>query len=246
MLLGIICNRKKHLVDELQSVTHTYLEGVATYMNVQPVLIPCPMENGTFDAAPIMQRVDGILLPGSTSNVHPSRYGMEETEAHKPFDLARDEAAFQTIEQAIARDIPLLAICRGFQELNVACGGSLNPTVHELDGRLDHRMPESEEKDVKFGTQHRVDFNDGGYLQKLLNVDSAQVNSLHWQAVDRLGDNLSVEASAEDGTIEAIRHTEATYCVGVQWHPEYQAGENIVSAPLFADFERAMKAHANG
>ena len=107
-------------------------------------------------------------------------------------------------------------------------------------------MPESEEKDVKFGTQHRVDFNDGGYLQKLLNVNSAQVNSLHWQAVDRLGDNLSVEATAEDGTIEAIRHTEATYCVGVQWHPEYQAGENIVSAPLFADFERAMKAHANG
>ena len=76
--------------------------------------------------------------------------------------------------------------------------------------------------------------------------NSAQVNSLHWQAVDRLGDNLSVEATAEDGTIEAVRHTKATYCVGVQWHPEYQAGENIVSAPLFADFERAMKAHANG
>lgn len=246
MLLGIICNRKKHLVDELQSVTHMYLEGVAEYMNVQPVLIPSPMVNGTFDAAPILERVDGILLPGSTSNVHPSRYGMEETEAHKPFDLARDEAAFQTIEQAITRDIPVLAICRGFQELNVACGGSLNPTVHEVDGRLDHRMPESEEQDVKFGIQHRVNFSKDGYFHNLLNVESAQVNSLHWQAVDRLGNNLSVEATAEDGTIEGIRHTGATYCVGVQWHPEYQAGENIISASLFADFERAMKAYANG
>ena len=244
MLLGIICNRKKHIVDELQSVTHMYLEGVAEYMNVQPVLIPSPMSNGRFDAAPILDRVDGILVPGSTSNVHPSRYDMAETEAHKPFDTARDEAAFQTIGQAIVRDIPVLAICRGFQELNVICGGSLNPTVHELDGRLDHRMPESEEKDEKFGVQHRVDFTPDGYFHDLLGVDIAQVNSLHWQAVDRLGDNLSVEATAEDGTIEGIRHTSASYCVGVQWHPEYQAGENIISKPLFADFERAMRAAA--
>ena len=246
MLLGIICNRKKHLVDELQSVTHMYLEGVAAHMSVQPVLIPSPMANGTFDAAPILDRIDGILMTGSTSNVHPSRYGMAETEAHKPFDMARDEAAFQLFAQAIERDIPLLAICRGFQELNVACGGTLNPTVHELEGRLDHRMPESEEKDVKFGVQHRVDFPAGGYLHTLLGAESAAVNSLHWQAVDKLGDNLSVEARVEDGTIEAVKHVKASYCVGVQWHPEYQAGENIISAPLFGDFERAMKAYANG
>ena len=246
MLLGIICNRKKHLVDELQSVTHMYLEGVAAHMSVQPVLIPSPMANGTFHAAPILDRIDGILMTGSTSNVHPSRYGMSETEAHKPFDMARDEAAFQLFAQAIERDMPLLAICRGFQELNVACGGTLNPTVHELEGRLDHRMPESEEKDVKFGVQHRVDFTAGGYLHTLLGAESAAVNSLHWQAVDRLGDNLSVEARAEDGTIEAVKHDKASYCVGVQWHPEYQAGENIISAPLFGDFERAMKAYANG
>lgn len=246
MLLGIICNRKKHLVDELQSVTHMYLEGVAEYMNVQPILIPSPMPNGTFDAAPILERVDGVLLPGSTSNVHPTRYGMEETDAHKPFDLARDEASLQTITQAIKRDIPLLAICRGFQELNVACGGSLNPTVHEVEGRLDHRMPESDEKDVKFGVQHSVDFTANGYLHNLLGVENAKVNSLHWQAVERLGDNLDVTATAEDGTIEGISHKEASYCVGVQWHPEYQAGENIISKPLFADFERAMKAYANG
>lgn len=246
MLLGIICNRKKHLVDELQSVTHMYLEGVAEHMSVQPVLIPCPMENGTFNAAPILDRVDGLLMTGSTSNVHPSRYGMAETEAHKPFDLARDEAAFQLFDMAIERDMPLLAICRGFQELNVACGGTLNPTVHELAERLDHRMPESDDKDVKFGVQHRVNFTKDGYLHQLLSVENAAVNSLHWQAVERLGDNLSVEASAEDGTIEAIKHVAARYCVGVQWHPEYQAGENIISAALFADFERAMRDYANG
>ncbi len=246
MLLGIICNRKKHLVDVLQSVTHMYLEGVAQFMSVQPVLIPAPMENGTFQAAPILDRLDGVLMTGSTSNVHPSRYGMEETEAHKPFDLARDEAALQLIEKSIERDLPLLAICRGYQELNVACGGTLHPSVHEIDGRLDHRMPESEETDIKFGVQHRVNFTKDGYLHKLLGVDDAAVNSLHFQAVDRLGDNLTVEAHAEDGTIEAIKHSKAGYCVGVQWHPEYQAGENIISAPLFADFERAMRDYANG
>ena len=172
MLLGIICNRKKHIVDELQSVTHMYLEGVAEYMNVQPVLIPSPMSNGRFDAAPILDRVDGILVPGSTSNVHPSRYDMAETEAHKPFDTARDEAAFQTIGQAIVRDIPVLAICRGFQELNVICGGSLNPTVHELDGRLDHRMPESEEKDEKFKKKQTF------FLSRLLSLVLSTLSSL--------------------------------------------------------------------
>lgn len=246
MLLGIICNRKKHLVDELQSVTYMYLEGVAEYMNVQPVLIPAPMANGTFDAAPIIDRIDGILMTGSSSNVHPSRYGHEETEAHKPFDLARDEAAFQLFDMALQRDLPLLAICRGFQELNVACGGTLNPTVHEVEGRIDHRMPESDDKDVKFGVQHRVNFTKGGYLNGLFCAESAAVNSLHWQAIDRLGDDLQIEAQAEDGTVEAVKHNTASYCVGVQWHPEYQAGENIISAPLFADFERAMKAYTNG
>jgi putative glutamine amidotransferase len=246
VLLGIICNRKKHLVDELQSVTHMYLKGVAEHMNVQPVLIPAPMKNGRFQPAPIMDRLDGILMTGSTSNVHPSRYRHEETEAHKPFDLARDDAAFQLFDIAIERDMPLLAICRGFQELNVACGGTLTPTVHEIDGRIDHRMPESDDVDVKFGVQHRVNFTQGGYLHGLLGAQDAAVNSLHWQAVDRLGDKLAIEAQAEDGTVEAVKHTEAEFCVGVQWHPEYQAGENIISAPLFGDFERAMKAYANG
>lgn len=246
MLLGVICNRKKHLVDELQSVTHMYLEGVARYMSVQPVLIPSPMSNGGYQPDLILDRVDGILMPGSTSNVHPSRYGMEETQAHHPFDPARDEVALTTLTKALARDLPVLAICRGFQELNVACGGTLNPTVHEVDGRLDHRMPESDETDVKFGVQHRVSFPKDGYFHSLLGAQETAVNSLHWQAVERLGDNLSVEAEAEDGTIEAVRHTKASYCIGVQWHPEYQAGENIISAPLFADFERAMRAYADG
>lgn len=246
MLLGIICNRKKHLVDVLQSVTHMYLEGIARHMSVQPVLIPAAMENGTFQVDPILDRIDGVLMTGNTSNVHPSRYGMAETDAHKPFDAARDDAALKLIEKSIERDMPLLAICRGYQELNVACGGTLHPTVHEIDGRIDHRMPESDDTDVKFGVQHRVDFKKDGYFHRLLGIESAAVNSLHWQAVDRLGDNLTVEAHAEDGTIEAIKHNTASYCVGVQWHPEYQAGENIISQRLFADFERAMKEYANG
>ena len=249
MILGIICNRKSHEIDTLQSVNHTYLRAVEAYMDVQPILIPATTNDGhVIDADLIVDRLDGLLITGNRSNLHPSHYGVAETPAHAPFDRQRDAASIALIKAALDQDVPMLAVCRGTQELNVVCGGSLHAELHEMDGRLDHRtppLPKDTDDEAAAATiyaaRHRVSFADNGYFQNLLNTDGAMINSLHRQAIDRLGDNLCIEATAEDGTIEAVRHTKQRYCLGVQWHPEMQTGENIISAALFADFNRAMR-----
>ncbi len=245
MLLGIICNEKSHEIDTLQAVNHMYLTAVADYMSVQPVLIPAAMPERLFNALTLIGRLDGVLVTGNRSNVHPSYYGVEPDPAYEPYDRPRDVASLSLIDAALRNDTPLLAICRGMQELNVVCGGSLANKIHKQDGILEHRMPRSDTHEERFAPQHMVQFSDDGYLQNLLGTNQAMTNSLHSQAVDKLGDNLVVEATTEDGIIEAVRHTTAHYCVGVQWHPEYQSGENIISEKLFGDFERAMRERAN-
>lgn len=238
MLLGIICNEKFHEIDRLQAVNQLYLEAVATYMNVQPVLIP-------IDSAPqtdtLLSRLDGLLMTGNRSNVHPSHFGVAPDSSFEPYDENRDAAAFALIKGALAADLPLLAICRGFQELNVVLGGTLMTNVHKMDGKLSHRTPKGDTHDTRFEARHDVRFVEGGYFNKLLGTQTAITNSLHWQAVERLADDLVLDATAEDGIIEAATHKTASYCVGVQWHPEYQHGENEISAKLFGDFERAMR-----
>lgn len=244
MLLGITCNEKSHEIDTLQAVNHMYLQAVADHMNVQPVLLPAAMPGSATDAAALLDRLDGLLVTGNRSNLHPSHYGVAPGPAYEPYDEARDAMALSLIKGALAEDVPVLAICRGYQELNVACGGSLVTDIHKQEGKLQHRTPRGDTHDIRFAARHKVLFAEDGYFHKLLGVTEAMTNSLHWQAVDRLGDGLTAEARAEDGVIEAIRHNAARYCVGVQWHPEYQHGENIISAPLFADFEAAMRARA--
>ena len=246
MLLGIICNKKSDDIDSLQAVNHMYLNAVATHMAVQPVLIPAEMDEGTPDVALLLQRLDGLLLTGNRTNLHPSNFGIAPSPAYEPYDRGRDAVALALVKGALAIDLPVLAICRGYQELNVACGGSLMTDIHLQDGRLAHLTPDSDYNTKRFAARHDVHFTEDGYFHKLLGVRSAITNSLHWQAVDRVGENLAIEARAEDGIIEALRHTKARYCVGVQWHPEFQFGENIISAPLFADFERAMRDYADG
>ena len=249
MILGIICNRKSHEIDTLQSVNHTYLRAVEAYMDVQPMLIPATTNaEQVINAELIISRLDGLLITGNRSNLHPSHYGADETPAHAPFDRQRDAASLALIKAALEQDLPMLAVCRGTQELNVVCGGNLHAELHDMDGRLDHRtpaLPDAVDDDTAAATiyaaRHRVRFAENGYFQNLLNTDNAMINSLHRQAIDRLGDDLCIEAMAEDGTIEAVRHTKQRYCLGVQWHPEMQTGENIISAALFADFNRAMR-----
>ena len=244
MLLGIICNQKSDHINALQAVNHMYLNAVDTHMNVQPVLVPALPDGGTPDLLALLDRLDGVLMTGNRSNIHPSHYGVAPSPAHEPYEPGRDATALAMIEGALQRDMPILAICRGYQELNVACGGTLMTDIHLTEGRFDHLTPDVDDNEIRFAARHDVHFVEGGYFHTLLGVRTAKTNSLHWQAIDRLADPLLVEGHADDGIIEAARHKTATYCVGVQWHPEYQSGENIISAKLFGDFERAMRAYA--
>ena len=241
MLLGIICNEKTHEIDTLQAVNQLYLNAVAQHMNVQPVLIPI---DGSLRPDTLLARLDGLLITGNRTNVHPSHYGVAHAPAYEPYDANRDATAFSLIEGTLKHDLPMLAICRGFQELNVVLGGSLMTDVHKMDGKLSHRTPKGDTHDIRFEGRHQVQFVENGYFNKLLDTQAATINSLHWQAVDRLADDLVLDATAEDGIVEAATHKTASYCVGVQWHPEYQAGENEISAKLFGDFQRAMQERA--
>jgi putative glutamine amidotransferase len=189
------------------------------------------------------------MMTGSPSNVHPSHYGQAETPEAEPFDTARDSTSLALIRLALAEGVPLLAICRGYQELNVALGGTLHARVHELPGRMDHRRPQHPELDVQYGPRHPVTLRAGGPLAALAEAAGIDgplmVNSLHWQGLDRLAEGLVVEAEAEDGTPEAVSLRGArAFALGVQWHPEYKAWENPFSRQLFAAFGAAARARA--
>ena len=184
-----------------------------------------------------------MLLPGSKSNVHPARYGEEPSPASEPYDVRRDAMTFALIKASIARGVPLFAICRGFQELNVALGGTLISEVQELPGRHDHRAPVSDDQTVRFAIRQDVEIVPGTELAKIVGDGVKRVNSLHRQAIGQLGDNLAVEATAPDGTVEAVRVRNARgFAIGVQWHPEYWVESDETSARLFAAFGRAVRA----
>jgi putative glutamine amidotransferase len=210
-------------------------------MGAIPRLIPS--FGGGADAGELLQDLDGLLLTGAVSNIEPRHYeGGPDTDC-PPYDPARDSTTLPLIRATLDRGIPLLAICRGHQELNVALGGSLFARVHEQAGRLDHRAPKGEPHAVQYAPRHPVTLTPGGILAGLAgDKDVIMVNSLHWQAIDRLGQGLAVEAAAPDGTIEAVRVEGAkSFAIGVQWHPEWQHAEDEFSAALFAAFAKAVR-----
>ena len=199
---------------------------------------------GTDELGSLLDLADGVLLTGSPSNVHPSHFGEALHDTSLPLDPDRDAATLTLIPQAIARGIPLMAICRGFQEVNVALGGSLFQAVHEVDGQLDHRGTDEGPLEVVYGPAHPVGLEPGGLLSGLLQREAIEVNSVHGQGVRRLAPGLRVEARAPDGLIEAfsldIGATPSPgFLLGVQWHPEWEAHLNPVSTQLFEAFGRA-------
>lgn len=204
-----------------------------------------PSFGDTLDLRDLIARLDGLILTGSPSNVHPVHYGRAAHAEAEPHDPARDATTLPLIRLALAEGLPLFAICRGMQELNVALGGSLHARVHELPGRLDHRRPQDQDFDVQYGPRHKVSLTPGGKLQRLLDTDEIEVNSLHWQALDRVAEDLAVEAEAPDGTVEAVSLRGArNFALGVQWHPEYKPLGNPVSQRLFEAFGEAARARA--
>jgi len=214
-----------------------------TWIGAVPLILPSLGE--ALDLESVVLRIDGVLITGSRSNVHPDRYGNEPSERHEPYDLARDATALRLIPLALERAVPLFAICRGLQELNVALGGTLLTEAQERPGSLDHRAPYDRPTDERFQPAHDVTFEDDSRLAELLGCRCIQVNSLHRQAIDWLAPRLVVEARADDGTVEAVRVADApAFAYGVQWHPEYWASTDAYSGALFRAFGKAARGRA--
>ncbi|HUG62862.1 MAG TPA: gamma-glutamyl-gamma-aminobutyrate hydrolase family protein [Methylomirabilota bacterium] len=221
----------------------TYLEATLSRGGAMPLILPAFGPRIDFDA--VLDRVDGVVCTGSRSNVHPARYGVTATDEMGPFDEARDATTLPLIARAIERGVPLLCICRGMQELNVALGGSLVSEVQEKDGRMDHRAPETDLQEARFAIRHPVKVEPGGCLGRIVGGDAIDVNSLHRQAIDHLADRLAVEAVAADGVIEAVSVRGAPgFVLGVQWHPEFWAATDAPSARIFEAFGDAVRAYA--
>jgi putative glutamine amidotransferase len=214
-----------------------YAEALIGGAGVVPVLIP-PM--GPAQSA-LLDRIDGLLVPGSLSNVHPSHYGVNESLTPDLHDLARDATTLPLMRSAVAKGIPILAICRGIQELNVALGGTLHQCVHELPGRRDHRGDDDKSRAYDFGPRHAVAVT--GTLARIVGTSRIMVNSLHSQAIDRPAPGLVVEAVAEDDTIEAVFGADTPgFVLGLQWHPEWRYFEHPASLAIFRAFGEACRA----
>ncbi|MDQ0419136.1 putative glutamine amidotransferase [Peteryoungia aggregata LMG 23059] len=222
------------------AVQTQYVKAAIKAAEVVPLLVPA-LEDG-IDPDVILDRVDGLLVSGSATNVHPSLYGAEVRESDGPFDPARDATSLPLIRRAIDRGIPLLAICRGIQELNVALGGTLATEIHEQPGIEDHRKPQHPDRDVAYAIRQDVIIAEGSCIARYLGAGRVPVNSLHRQAISKAAPRLQVEALADDGTIEAVSVIDAKgFAVGVQWHPEYWAETDAPSRALFEAFGDAVR-----
>ena len=217
------------------------VRAVARYAGAVPVLLPALGEDADLPA--LLEVLDGVLLTGSKSNINPAEYGGDPPAEDSPLDTARDATTLPLVRAAMARGLPVLAICRGFQELNVALGGTLHQSLIDLPGRFDHSAPKTDDLAEKMAKAHEVTLCEGGLLHRLAGERRVMVNSLHHQGIDRLGAGLVCEAAAPDGTIEAVRHASAqALTLGVQWHPEFDCGHDGLSARIFEAFGQAMRA----
>ncbi len=242
-LIGVPACVKEINGNPFHAVGDRYLRAIVKATEGIPLVIPAFGE--VFDLPDLVDRLDGLMLTGSPSNVYPTHYGTEPHPKAEPHDLERDATTLPLIRHAIEAGLPLLAICRGIQELNVALGGTLHARVHELPEHMDHRRPRHEDLDVQYGPNHDVMLTPGGEMARLVGAERITVNSLHNQAIDRVAADLVVEAVAPDGIVEAVSVKNATnFALGVQWHPEYRVLENPVSLRLFDAFGAAARARA--
>jgi putative glutamine amidotransferase len=244
-LIGVSACARKGERHVFHSVAEKYIAAVVDGVGGVPLIIPAIGTQS--DIATLLGTLDGLMLTGSPSNVEPHQYGGAPSREGTLHDAARDATTLPLIRAALDAGVPLLAICRGHQELNVALGGTLHQNVHELDGKRDHRMrrevPSNEER---YAMAHTVELEPGGLLARLAGAHRATVNSLHAQAIDRVAPGLAVEAvSTEDGVVEAVRVSSATsFALGVQWHPEWHVATDAFARAIFATFGDAARARA--
>lgn len=226
-----------------QAVQLKYLEAVVYGASCQPLIIPALGDQ--LDIETLLGVADGVMLTGSPSNVHPDHFGQALHNPALPLDPARDATTLPLIRQTLQQGLPLLAVCRGMQEVNVALGGSLHQAVQEVSGLMDHRDDANEPPAIQYGPAHPVEVCPGGRLASVLGgTASIMVNSLHGQGVDRLASGLQIEARAPDGLIEAFSVSDAAaFSLALQWHPEWQVRDNPVSMKIFAGFGAACQTY---
>ncbi|WP_315808340.1 gamma-glutamyl-gamma-aminobutyrate hydrolase family protein [Pseudomonas sp. C9-3] len=219
-----------------------YLRALISGASGIPLIIPSLGD--AIDQEDMLTAFDGLLFTGSASNVEPHHYSGSASIAGTPHDPERDSTTLPLIRRAVAAGIPVLGICRGFQEMNVAFGGSLHQKVHEAPGFMDHREPAGEPIEIQYGLRHVVDVQPGGVFAGIGLPSQFQVNSIHGQGVDRLAPGLRVEALAPDGLVEAFSVEGAAFAVGVQWHPEWQVETNPNYLAIFQAFGKACSKRA--
>jgi putative glutamine amidotransferase len=242
-LIGIPADRRLYGQQYFHMVGEKYIEAIVRGAEAVPVLVPAL--GSEIDLPSLLEACDGLLLTGSASNVEPHHYGGPASTPGTLHDANRDATTLPLIPRAVAAGLPVLAICRGFQEMNVAYGGTLHQQLHEVPGNLDHRDDESQPLEVQYGPAHEVLLEPGGELEKIAGVSRLNVNSLHWQGVQKLGRGLTVEARAADGVIEAFSVTGSSgFSMGLQWHPEWQFAKDPFSRALFAAFGAAAAQRA--
>lgn len=224
-------------------VGEKYLQALIDGADGLPLIIPS-LATG-IDIDELLGRIDGILLTGSLSNVEPHQYAGEDSAADTLHDPERDALTLPLACRAIEQGIPLLAVCRGFQELNVALGGSLHQNVATIEGFHVHSEDSNDALDVQYGPSHTVNLVEGGLLHGLLGEPAAMVNSLHKQGVRKLAPGVSVEALADDGLVEGFRVDDVPgFALAVQWHPEWKTTENEFSMKIFKAFGDACRERA--
>lgn len=241
-VVGIIANLFM-INDEYpaQATGSMNIDAIARVAGALPMIVPGMPDS--IDIDEIMGICDGFLLTGARPNVHPEEYGHEPTEAHGAFDRGRDRVALPLIRACVEAGQPILGVCRGFQEFNVAMGGTLHPEIRDLPGRMNHRMDPDGTLDEKFAYTHLVHFSPGSPLIRMFGKDEVLVNSLHGQGIEEPGPRVAIEGCAPDGTAEAITIKDAPgFAMAVQWHPEYNAALDDASRRLFESFGAALKA----
>jgi putative glutamine amidotransferase len=244
-LIGVICDRRKLGHHQFHVVGEKYLTAVAHGAGGYPVAVPVLGED--FDVVEVLARLDGLMLTGSPSNVEPKQYQGSPSKPGTLHDPERDQATLSLIPAAVKAGLPLIAVCRGFQEMNVAFGGTLHQAVHELPGFNDHREDTSQPLDLQYAPSHEVRFAPGGLLAKISGMGNAMVNSVHSQGVDTLAEALEVEAVAPDGLIEAFAVRDAPgFTLAMQWHPEWKVRENELSMAIFQAFGEAARRYRAG
>ncbi|MEP5152202.1 gamma-glutamyl-gamma-aminobutyrate hydrolase family protein [Planktotalea sp.] len=238
--VGIILNQ--HLLNdqyEVHAGGRMNTAAISEVSKCMPLLIAADPRFVSVEE--LMEQCDGFLLTGARPNVHPEEYGESETSAHGEFDRARDAITLPLVRACVERGQPFIGVCRGFQEVNVAMGGTLYPEIRDLPGRMNHRMPPDGTLEEKFELRHTVSVTEGGPFHKIFGAQTVLTNTLHGQGIKTAGDRVVIDGVAEDGTPEAIYIKDAPgFTASVQWHPEWNAAEDKVSRPLFEAFGAAV------